>query len=173
MSFFKFQSRNLRTISFVILTLAYLATPKLFAKDLVSDFLKKVKPPTSEWKVSKDKKADKEFNVKDKMKAVTVGLKIQPNLPVTAQYFLEQVRSRIMSDPGYQGAEISKINSQEVNGSTWNYFVIQRKDQVNQEFWGRAFTSDQILMVLYTALGNYYPQYHEDFLKVLEQASIN
>ncbi|MFO1464313.1 MAG: hypothetical protein U1F66_11100 [bacterium] len=173
MSFFRLNFRHLKVITCLILALTYLATPRLFAKDLAGDLFKKVKPPTSEWKVGKDKKGDKVLGVKDKMKAVNVGLKIQVNMPVTTQYFLEQVRSRIISDPGYGGAEVTLINSQNLNGSTWDYFVIKRKDQVNQEFWARSLNSDQILMVLYTALGNYYPQYHEDFQKILEQASLN
>ena len=171
MSFFKPNFRKLRVLSCLILALTYVAAPKLYAKDLAGELFKRVKPPSSEWKVEKNKKGDKELIVKEKKKAVTVGLKVQPNLPVTTLYFLEQVRSKLIADPGYQGAEFTIINSQKINGSTWNYFIIKRKDQVNQEFWGRSLTSDQILMVLYTALGSYYPQYQEDFYRVIEQAS--
>ena len=146
-------------------------SPHLMAKDSVGDLFNRVKPPTSEWKVGKNKKGDKEIGVKGKMPAINIGLKLQQDVPISAANFLDQVRTKIMSDPDYQGAEITLVHSQMVGGKTWDFFVIKRKDQINQEFWARSLSSDQMLNVLYTAVGNYYAQYRNDFLKVLDQAA--
>lgn len=143
----------------------------LMAKDSGSDLLKRVKPPSSEWQVGKDKKWDKEIGIKGKMPAVNIGLRVQKDMPISAGNFLDQVRTKIMGDPGYQGAEITLVSSQKLGNTTWDLFVIKRKDEINQEFWARSFASDQILMVLYTAVGNYYGQYRNDFLQVLQQAN--
>ncbi len=141
----------------------------LRAKDLADDLFKKVQPPNSEWKVGKNKKWDKELGIKGKMPAVNIGVRIQGEMPISAANFLDQVRTKIIEDPGYQGAEVTLIQSQKIGGTSWNFFVIKRKDEVDQEFWARPFSSDQVLMVLYTAVGSYFGQYRNDFLQVLQE----
>ena|SRR5215813_1945979 len=143
----------------------------LMAKDSKSDPFKWVSPPSSEWKLRKVKKGEIEVGVKGKPKAINIGLRIQDDVPFTAGNFLDQVRTKLMADPGYQGADITQVDSKSVGGKTWNYFVIKRKDQIFQEFWARSLSSDRILNVLYTTVGNYYELYRNDFMKVLEQAA--
>jgi len=145
----------------------------LMAKDSIGDLFKRIKPPSSEWKIDKAKKGDVEVGVKGKTEAVNIGVKLQGDVPISAESFLDQVRSKIIADPSYQGPEITLVNSQMVGGASWNFFVIKRRDQINQEFWARPLSSDKILMVLYTAIGTYYEQYRGDLLQVLQQASSN
>lgn len=141
------------------------------AKDSVGEVFKRIKPPTSEWTVSKKKKGEVEVGVKGRTDAVNIGVRLQAGVPISVESFLDQVRTKILEDPSYQKPEVTLVNSQAVGGTNWSFFVIKRKDQINQEFWARPLSSDEILMVLYTAVGNYYPQYHEDLFKVLQQAA--
>jgi len=141
--------------------------------------LKGIKPPNSDWtlrKISPNELTagiaeELQIEVKGKEKSVNVGMRIGIDLPISAKLFLDQVRNKIAATDDYQGAEITFVQSQAVDGVTWAFFTIKRKDEVQQEFWARSITSDHILMVLYTALGSYYQQYRDDFQKVLKQAS--
>jgi|GEM_PF-2268656 len=164
-------------------SLAVLFCGSIFSSPLMADesqdpFLG-MKPPTSEWStrmVNKEElpagvKEELQIEVKGKEKAVNAGLRIGTDLPISSKSFLDQVRQRIAADKDYQGAEITSVKSKSVGGKQWDFFVIQRKDEIHQEFWARSISSDQILMLLYTALGNYYDQYHKDYNKILEQAA--
>ena len=106
-------------------------------------------------------------------KAVNVGLRVMKGVPIENQNFLDQVRTKAVEDPEVKGAEIGLIRSREIGGKTWNYFILKRKDEINQEFWARKLKPDEVFIVLYTAVGTYYDQYQPEFLKILETASKN
>ena len=130
-----------------------------------------VKPPGADWKLIKVSSSEIQVALKSKPKAVNVSLKIMEGVPVDNEFFLDQVRNKCLEDPEAKGAEFGLVRLQEVGGKRWSYFILKRKDEVNQEFWTRKLSSDQVLMVLYTAVGSYYDQYRGEFLKVLEQAA--
>jgi hypothetical protein len=130
-----------------------------------------VKTPDAGWKLRKVSASEIEVFLKSKPKAVNVGLRIMEGIPIESQNFLDQVRSKGMEDPDAKGAEFGLVRTQEVGGKVWNCFIMKRKDEISQEFWTRKLSSDEVLMVLYTAVGTYYDQYHSEFMKVLEQAT--
>jgi hypothetical protein len=92
-------------------------------------------------------------------------------VPVTAKSFLEQVRTNIMEKPDYQGAEIRLVTTKEVDGVSWDVFEIKRKDEINQEIWGRKTDSSVVLMLIYTGAGDYFKEYYSDLMTVLKRAS--
>jgi len=154
-------------LPFLLTILSYPA----MAKDPSEGLFKQIKAPSSEWKLRKVDQDELNLDVKDKPKAINIGLKIIENIPISAKTFLDQVRTKGVEDPDTQGAEFSAIETRPMGGLNWEVFVVKRKNEVNQEFWTRSISSDRILMVLYTAVGTYYPQYRPDLMKVLEQAA--
>lgn len=150
----------------------------LMSKESTKDPLKGLKAPTSEWSLRKFKSKELkpgieeefEIEVKQKGSAVNIGLRIGKDLPISSHDFLDQVRTQLAASKDYEGAEITFVKSQEAGGKDWDFFTIHRKDQIKQEFWARSISSDKILMVLYTSVGDYFEQYRNDFVKVLERA---
>jgi len=151
--------------------ISFLALPMKVLEARAMNPFSQVKPPNADWKLRKVSDTEIEVFLKSQPKTVNLGLKIMDGVPVGSQNFLDQVRSKGMEDPDTKGAEFGLVRSQEVGGKTWDYFILKRKDEIDQEFWTRKISADEVLMVLYTAVGAYYDQYHPEFLKVLEQAA--
>jgi hypothetical protein len=130
-----------------------------------------LKPPNDEWQLITVSPSEMTVAVQSKPQAVNVGVRTMGGVPIKSENFLDQVRSKGLEDPEAKGAEFTSVRSQKVGGKEWSYFIIKRKDEVNQEFWARKISDDEVLMVLYTAVGTYFDQYHSGFRKVLEQAA--
>jgi len=169
------------TSFFAVLIVGSLLCLPVMAKDSSNDPLKGIKAPSSQLNLRKLSAAELQagieeelkLGVKDKADAVSIGLRIGKDLPIDSHNFLDQVRSRIKKNKEYEGAHLSPVQTQNLGGMDWDFFTIERKDEIKQEFWARSISSDKILMLLYTTVGSYYEQYRNDFMKVVEQAARN
>ncbi|HCU23864.1 MAG TPA: hypothetical protein DF383_02510, partial [Deltaproteobacteria bacterium] len=112
-----------------------------------------------------------EFFVKGKRKAVNVSLKIFTEVPLSIPIFLGQARKGMQEDSKYDGAFMGNLKSQTLGNKQWSSFSIKMNPEIRQEVWGRKLNSDTALLVLFTAVGTYYDQYHPSFVSILAQSA--
>ena len=156
----------------LILTILFLSASPALSQGPWGDSMKKIKTPGPEW--GKDINAsgtEGEFFVKGKRKAVNVSLKIFTEVPLSIPIFLGQVRKGMQEDSKYDGAFMGNLKSQTLGNKQWSSFSIKMNPEIRQEVWGRKLNSDTALLVLFTAVGTYYDQYHPSFVSILAQSA--
>ena len=156
----------------VILTLSLSVLDVSWAKSPGSA-VENAQLPNGNWtwkKPDPEEPGAKTMFVKKTGEAVSIRIN-NYEVPISAQRFLESVREKIMAKPDYAGAEVQLVSSREVNGKTWNVFGIRRKDEINQEIWGRKIDGEAVFMVIFTGAGTYYDQYHSDLMSFLKASS--
>lgn len=140
---------------------------------LQSDAVKNAKLPNGNWvwkAADPDEPDAKTMYVKKTGEAVSIRINSY-DVPISAQRFLESVREKIMAKPDYAGAQVDLVNSKDVNGKTWSVFAIKRKDEINQEIWGRKMGGEAVFMVIFTGAGSYYNDYHGDLMEFIQANS--
>jgi hypothetical protein len=163
--------KKIRLIFPVILFVLILAQGALQAAPDLEKPLKKVKLPNKEWTFKDPDKENQRILHPIKV-GEAVNIRVHSyDVPVSAKAFLEQVRLKIIEKPDYQGAEVQLLKSETVKGKTWENFNIKRKDEINQQIWGIKFSSDVVVMVIYTGAGDYFKEYYDNLKKVLEKLS--
>lgn len=135
--------------------------------------LEKVKLPSSDWTWGKP---DKDPNTTRILYPTKTGQAVNVRahtyeVPVSAKVFLDQVRGNLMSREDYQGAEIRLMTTQVVDGVTWDVFEVKRKDEINQEIWGRKPSSNVVFMIIYTGAGSYFKEYYDQFKGIMSSLS--
>ncbi len=135
--------------------------------------VKDAKLPNDNWvwkKPEKDEPSARTMYVKKTGEAVSIRIDTY-EVPVSSKSFLDSVREKIMAKPDYAGAEIQLVTTKQVAGKVWDLFYIKRKDEINQEIWGRKTDPNTVFMIIYTGAGTYYQQYYNDFMDFMKQAS--
>jgi hypothetical protein len=162
----------IKKISFLFFALLLFVPPVVSAKG-GDDPLRSAKLPNGNWtwkSPDKDEPEAKTMYVKKTGEAVSIRIN-NYIVPISSAKFLESVREQIMLKPDYAGAEVQLVKDREVAGKTWDVFGIKRKDEINQEIWGRKVDGGGVFMVIYTGAGTYYTEYYSDFMTFIRDHS--
>lgn len=138
-----------------------------------SELKKKFNLPSSEWVWVKGKDAHDFLNMDHKKlgKALNISGRTD-NIPFDAKTYLNEIRKLLPEDKkNYGEAQINLVESKMMAGKEWFLVKISAPDGLKQEMWSRKISPVQVILLLYTGIGDSYEQYHGDFDKILERAS--
>jgi len=139
----------------------------------IQDLRKLFKPPSAEWIPVKLTAPEDILNFDHKKlgKALNISGRSDP-MPAEARVYLEETRTGLSQDrKNYEGAQINLVESASVAGKSWETFKVIARDGLKQELWTRKISPSQVVLFLYTGMGDSYDQYRGDFEKILVQAS--
>lgn len=129
--------------------------------------------PSAEWVWVKGKDSHDFINMDHKKlgKALNISGRTD-NIPFDAKTYVSEIRKLLPEDKkNYGDAQINLVESKTIAGKEWSLVRISAPDGLKQEMWARKISSTQVILLLYTGIGESYDQYHGDFDKVLEKAS--
>jgi len=164
-----------KSFFFLVLISFWVGGDHLLCADPVDGLIKTIQAPSSEWelkrKINKDQ-SELKLAVKGKEPVVNIGVRIFKNVPISSNTYLEEVRKHMISDPRYKEGNVDEIHNKERFGKEWAFLTLVMGPEIHQELWVRKLASDVVMMVLYTAVGSYYEQYHSDFDGILQQSAL-
>lgn len=151
-----------------------LAVQPLWADISVVSLSKKFELPSAEWKKGTPNLQDKEFfNIESKKlgKALTIAGRTD-NIPMDSKAYLTEIRKYLMDDKkNYKDAQINLVEPRTAFGKNWDVVAIQAPDGLHQELWSRKIDETQVILFLYTGIGEPFKINHADFDKILEQGA--
>lgn len=137
------------------------------------DFIKGLQSPGKQWGQNyKNSGTEVEFFLKKNKDLLNISARLFKNIPFTAQTFLTEVRKQMQGDSRYRGATLTAIRKQTFGGREWETFTVIADPELHQELWSRKLNQETVLVVLYTAVGNYYTDYRSAFDHVLRQTAL-
>ncbi len=134
---------------------------------------KKFDLPSSEWVRAQSKDPQDILNLDHKKlgKALNISARTD-NIPYDAKTYLTEVRKLLPEDKkNYGDAQINLVESKNLFGKDWEVVKIQAPDGLRQEMWCRKISKLQVVLFLYTGIGDPFVQYHPDFDKILEEGA--
>ncbi len=157
---------------FFLLTCLFI-TSALRADISSSDLRSRFQLPSSEWVWVKGKDSHDFLNIDHKKlgKALNIAGRTD-TIAFDAKTYLTEVRKLLPEDKkNYGDAQINLVETKNLFGKEWVAVKISAPDGLKQEMWSRKISTTQVLLLLYTGIGEPFDQYHGDFDKILERAS--
>lgn len=104
-------------------------------------------------------------------KALTISGRTD-DIPMDAKTYLNQIRGYLLNDKKtYPNARITSAQSKNLFGKDWQMIRVETPDGLQQELWCRKLDATQVVLFLYTSVGEAFKNFHADFDKILEQGA--
>lgn len=154
---------------FILCTLALPARADVSIQSLRGQF----RPPNSSWVVARLKDPEDFLCLDHKTlgKALNISGRSDP-IPFDAKTYLEEIRKLLPDDKkNYSNAQINLVETKSFGGQSWDTFKVIAPDGLRQELWARKLSPNQVVLFLYTGMGEAYEANRGDFEKILQQGA--